>query len=68
MQPTKEILELLRKRTKYGNLANTYECKVNEWCEKHGVDIMDIYLDYGCMLTTEPSTYERLYLERIRGT
>lgn len=68
MKPTKEVLELLRKREKYGELANSYECKVNEWCEKHGVNTYDIYLEYGCMLTTEPSTYNRLYLERIEET
>ena len=68
MKPTKEILSLLEKRRKAGEDANKYECFVNKWCKKHGVDIDDIYWENGCMLTTEPATYERLYLKRINET
>lgn len=68
MEPTKEILELLEKRRKAGEDANAYESQVNSWCEKHGVDVKDIFYGNGCMLITEPGTYEQLYLERIRET
>ena len=65
MKPTKEILNLLEKRRKYGELTNSYDVRVLEWCNKHNVDVVDIQNDYGCMLTTEPSVYKRLTLERI---
>lgn len=65
MQLTREITELIDKRMKYGALANSYDGRVQDWCEKHGVDIADITSDFGCMLTTEPDTYARLTLERI---
>lgn len=65
MKPTKEILNLLEKRRKYGELANSYDARVLEWYNKHNVDIVNILNDYGCMLTTEPSVYQRLTLERI---
>ena len=68
MQPTKEILELLEKRTKYGELATAYESKVIDWCDKHGVHVDDITFKNGCMLVTEPLTYEQLFLERIEQT
>ena len=68
MEPSKEILELLEKRRKAGEDANAYESLVNFWCKKHGVDVNDIFYDNGCMLITEPGTYEQLYLERIRET
>lgn len=35
---------------------------------KYDVFIDDIYYENGCMLITEPSTYEQLYLERIKET
>ena len=68
MKPTKEILRLLEKRRNAGEEVTAYEAMVNEWCEKHGVDVSDIYYKNGCMLITEPSTYEQLYLERIKET
>lgn len=68
MKPTEEILRLLEKRRNAGEEVNAYEAMVNEWCEKNGVDVSDIYYKNGCMLITEPSTYEQLYLERIKET
>ena len=65
MKPTKEILELIEKRKKYGELANSYDCMVQKWCSNHGVDISDILNDYGCMLTTEPDNYASMTLKRI---
>ena len=68
MEPTKEILDLLSKRRRAAERTNNYDLAVQEWCERHQVDIDDILSDYGCMLTTEPSTYERLFIERIMNT
>lgn len=68
MKLTKEIENLIEKRMKYGELANHYDSKVQNWCEKHNVDINDIVSDYGCMLTTEPSCYARMTIERIEQT
>jgi len=65
MKPTREILNLIEKRMKYGELANSYDCKVQEWCNTHGVDITDILNDYGCMLTTEPSNYASMTIDKI---
>lgn len=66
MQPTKEILDLLAKRRKAGEEATAYESAVNQWCAQHGVYVDDIFFHNGCMLVTEPGTYESLYLDRIR--
>lgn len=66
MRLTKEIEKLINKREKYGALANTYDCMVQEWCESHGVNISDITLDYGCMLITEPSSYADMTIKRIK--
>lgn len=65
MQLTKEIIKLIEKREKYGSLANAYDCRVQDWCESHGVDIIDITLEYGCMLVTEPSSYADMTIKRI---
>lgn len=68
MKPTKEIMNLINKRMKYGELANSYDCKVQKWCNAHHVDITDVLSDYGCMLTTEPYNYAKLTIERIENT
>lgn len=68
MKITKEIQNLINKRMEYGELANAYDSKVQEWCKEHNVDITDIVSDYGCMLTSEPYNYARLTTERIEST
>lgn len=68
MKPTKEILALLEKRRKAGEDVMAYESEVVSWCDKHGVQTDDITRFNGCMLVTEPSTYERLFVERIEET
>ena len=68
MEPTKEILSLLEKRTTAGNNVNKYDVAVRNWCSKHNVNIMDIENDYGCMVVTEPFGYEEKFIERIRET
>lgn len=65
MKPTKQILGLIDKRKKYGELANSYDYKVQKWCNEHGVSIEDILNDYGCMLTAEPNNYAEMTRERI---
>jgi hypothetical protein len=62
---SKEIVSLIEKRRKYGNLANEYDGKVQQWCEKHGIDDTDLLTSYGCMLTTEPDNYAELTKELI---
>lgn len=68
MKPTKEILALLEKRRKAGEDAMAYESEVVSWCDKHGVQTDDIIRFNGCMIVTEPGTYEQLFLERIEET
>jgi hypothetical protein len=67
MKPTKEILDLIEKRRKYGALANSFDSKVHQWCEEHGIDDTTVMLEYGCMLTTEPDTYADLTLKLIEN-
>jgi hypothetical protein len=62
---TKEIVDLIEKRRKYGTLANHYDSKVQKWCEMHGVDCTAMIIDYGCMLTSEPDNYAVLTLKLI---
>lgn len=68
MKLSKEILNLIDKRMKYGELANSYDSKVQEWCNCHNVDISDVMTDYGCMLTSEPFNYAKLTIECIENT
>lgn len=68
MEPTKEILSLLRKRTKAGNNVNKYDVAVRKWCDKHNVNVMDIESDFGCMVVTEPDNYEAMFIKRINET
>lgn len=65
MKPTKEILNLLRKRREAGEKLTKYDSLIHSWCEKHCVSVYDIETENGCMITAEPSTYERLFIERI---
>ena len=66
MKPTQEILKLLEKRTKAGNNLNYYDIAVREWCDKHNVNVLDIENSYGCMVSTEPYAYEKMFIERIK--
>lgn len=68
MKPTKEILNLIDKRMKYGELAVSYDSKVQEWCKCHNVDVSEVVTYYGCMLTSEPFNYARLTIECIENT
>lgn len=65
MKLTKEIINLIEKRRKYGNLANAYDGKVQNWCNENGVDDTELLTDYGCMLTSEPDTYASLTIKLI---
>jgi hypothetical protein len=67
MKPTKEILDLIEKRRKYGSLANSFDSKVYKWCEKQGIDYTELMLSYGCMLTSEPDVYAKLTIEMIES-
>lgn len=68
MQVTDDIRILLEKRRLAGEEAIAYESEVISWCNKHGIKTDDITYFNGCMLVTEPGTYERLFLERIEET
>jgi hypothetical protein len=65
MKLTKEIIELIEKRRKYGSLANDYDSRVHKWCEEHGIDDTALLSEYGCMLTTEPDTYAESTIQLI---
>ena len=66
MELTKEIIELIQKRSEYGRFTNMYDSYVLEWCETNGVDTNDLMTEYGCMLVTEPDNYAKLTIEAIK--
>lgn len=65
MKLTKEIIDLVEKRKECGNKLNHYDHLVHEWCDEHGVDLIELDRFNGCMLTTEPDNYARITLEKI---
>jgi len=67
MKPTKEIINLINKRQKYGELVSTYDGKIMDWCEEHGIDDTKLS-QFGCMLTAEPDSYAEMTLKLIEDT
>ena len=67
MKIPKYIEKALERRRECAEMMNDYHCVILNFCNDNNIDTEKLETEYGCMITTEPSTYYKLWRKLIES-